>query len=219
LQATPSEGVVPKTVAILLISQTALGAIALFVLVDGPEWVRSHIRATALWTVLVGGVGGLTLTIPWVLTEWAITAWGFVGLTGAACLCPVFVVGRDFWKRHSHRIRPRYLSDGAEDEWLLFDGQVERGPFSTAELIERFSNGEITASDHVWKPGMDSWRPAYAAGLQRLAVQAETVPLSDARNHPRGLGNGCPTSRGVVPPWMARSWTRHHPERTRSVGT
>jgi hypothetical protein len=207
---------VPQAVAILLVLQTALAAIALFVLVDGPEWVRDHIRLIALWTVLIGGIVGLALTIPWALTEWAVTAWSFVGLTGAACMCPVFVVGRDFWKR---AIRPHFLRDRIEDEWLLFDGQVERGPFSTAELIERFSNGEITPSDHVWKPGMDSWRSVYATGLQRLAVQAEVVPLSDARNHPRGFGNCCPPSRGVVPPWMAQSWTRHHPERTRSVGT
>ena len=143
-------------------------------------------------------------------------AWGFVGLTGAACLCPVFVVGRDFWKR---AIRPRYLSDRTEDAWLHFDGQVERGPFSTTELIERYSNGEIASSDYVWKPGMDKWRPVYAAGLHRLAVQAEAVPLSNARNHPEARGNGCPPSMGVVPPWMARSWTERHPERTRSVGT
>jgi GYF domain 2 len=176
---------VPQTVAILLILQTALAGIALFVLVDGPEWVRSHIRAIALWAVLIGGIVGLTLAIPWALTEWAGTAWSFVGLTGAVCLCPVLVMGRDFWKRYSHRIRQRYLSDAAEDEWLLFDGQIERGPFSTAELIEHVSNGEITASDHVWKPGMDSWRPVYATGLQRLAVHAEVV-LSGTAVRPQG---------------------------------
>jgi hypothetical protein len=185
-----------------LVAQTALAGIALFVLVDGPEWVRSHIRAIALWTVLIGGIVGLALTIPWALTEWAVT---FVGLMGAACLCAVFIIARDFWKRHSHRImRPRFLSDPAEHEWLVFDGQVERGPFSTAELIERCFNGEIAPSDHVWKPGMDGWRPAYAAGLQRLAVQPEVIPLSKARNHPQALESGCPPSIGVVPPWMAR---------------
>jgi len=75
----------------------------------------------------------------------------------------------------------RDLGDPAEYEWLVFDGQVERGPFSTAELVERFSNGEIMPSDHVWKPGMDTWRPAYAAGLQRLAVQPEAIPLNSTR--------------------------------------
>lgn len=210
----------PNTAAILMIFQTALGAIALFVLVDGPEWVRSHVRHIARWVVLIGAIVGLAVTIRWALTEWAVTAWGFVGLTGAAHLCAGSIIGRDFWERHSSStLQARYLSDGAEDEWLVFDGQVERGPFSTAELIERFFNGEIMPSHHVWKPGMDRWRPAYAAGLQRLAAQAEAVPLSNARNHPQGLGNCCPPSRGVVPPWMARSWTRHHPERTRSVGT
>jgi GYF domain 2 len=211
---------VPQTVAILLILQTALAAIALFMLVDGPEWVRSRIRLIALWTVLIGGIVALSLAVPWALTERGVTAWALVGLPGAACLSTGFITARDLWKRHALPIMQRhYRSSPAEDEWLLFDGQVERGPFSTAELIERFSNGEITPSDHVWKPGMDGWRPAYAAGLQRLAVQAEAVPLSNARNHPRGFGNCCPRSRGVVPPWMARSWTRHHPERTRSVGT
>jgi GYF domain 2 len=211
---------VPQAVAILLVAQMALAAIALFVLVDGPEWVRSHIRAIALWTVLIGGIVGLTLTIPWALTERAVTAWGFVGITSAVCLSAGCIMARDLWKRHALPIMQRcYPSSPADDEWLLFDGQVERGPFSTAELVERFSNGEVAPSDHVWKPGMDRWRPAYAPGLQRLADQAEAVPLSDARNHPRGLGNGCPPSRGVVPPWMARAWTRHHPERTRSVGT
>ena len=210
----------PQTVAILLVVQVALGGIALFVLVDGPELVREHIRVIALWTLLVGGIAGLSLTIPWALTEGAVTAWGFVGLTGAACLCAVFIIARDFWKRHSRRTtRPRYPNDRAEHEWLLFDGQVERGPFSTAELSERFLNGEIAPSDYVWKPGMDRWRPAYAAGLQRLAVQPEAIPLNNARNHPQALESGCPPSIGAVPPWMARSWTRRHPERTRSVGT
>jgi len=114
---------------------------------------------------------------------------------------------------------PGDLGHPAEYEWLVFDGQVERGPFSTAELVERFSSGEIMPSDHVWKPGMDTWRPAYAAGLQRLAVQPEAIPLNSKRNHHRALESGCPPSIGAVPPWMARSWTRHHPERTRSVGT
>ena len=210
----------PKAAAILLITQTALAAIALFVLVDGLEWVREHIRIIALWTVLIGGIVGLALTIPWALTEWAVTAWGFVGLTGAACLCAVFIIARDFWKRHGRRMmRPRFLTDPPEIEWLVFDGQVDRGPFSTAELIERCFNGEIAPSDYVWKPGMDMWRPAYAAGLQRLAVQPEAIPLNNARNHPQGLESGCPPSIGAVPPWMARSWTRHEPERTRSVGT
>jgi hypothetical protein len=209
---------VPQAVAILLVAQTALAGIALFVLVDGPEWVRDHIRAIALWTILIGGIFGLTWTIPWALTEWAVTAWGFVGLTGAACLCPMFIIARR--KRHSRRtMPPRVLSNRVEDEWLVFDGQIERGPFSTAELIERFSNGEITASDHVWKPGMDSWRPAYAAGLHRLAVQPVAIPLSNASNHPQSLENGFPRSVGAVPPWMIRSWTQRHPERTRSVGT
>jgi len=211
---------VPQTVAILLVSQIALAGIALFVLVDGLEWVRAHIRVIAPWTLLVGGIAGLTLTIPWALAEGGVTAWGLVGLTGAACLCVGFIVARDLWKRHSRRtMRPGDLRDAAEDEWLVFDGQVERGPFSTAELVERFLNGEIMPSDHVWKLGMDSWRPAYAAGLQRLAVQPEAIPLNGARNHPRTLESGCPPSIGAVPPWMARSWTRHHPERTRSVGT
>jgi len=204
----------------LLVVQVALGGIALFVLVDGPELVHEHIRVIAVWTLLVGGIAGLSLTIPWALTEGAVTAWGFVGLTGAACLCAVFIIARDFWKRHSRRTtRPRYPNDRAEHEWLLFDGQVERGPFSTAELSERFLNGEIAPSDYVWKPGMDRWRPAYAAGLQRLDVQPEAIPLNNARNHPQGLESGCPPSIGAVPPWMARSWTRHEPERTRSVGT
>jgi uncharacterized protein DUF4339 len=211
---------VPKAAAILLITQTALSAIALFVLLDGPEWVRSHIRAIGLWTVLIGGIVGLALTIPWALTEWAVTAWGFVGLTGAACLCAVFIIARDFWKRHGRRMmRPRFLTDPPEHEWLVFDGEVEVGPLSTAELIERFSNGEITPSDYVWKPGMDRWRPVYAVGLQRVAVQPVAIPLSNASNHPQSLENGFPRSVGAVPPWMIRSWTQRHPERTRSVGT
>jgi hypothetical protein len=211
---------VPKAAAILLITQTALAAVALFVLSDGPERVREHIRVIAPWTVLIGCIVGVTLTVPWAMTEWAVTAWGLVGLMGAACLCALCFIGRDFWKWHSRRtMRGRYLSDRAEHEWLVFDGQVELGPFSTVELLERFSNGEIRPSYHVWKPGMDGWRPAYAAGLQRLAAQLEAVPLNNARNHPQALESGCRPSRGVVPPWMAQSWTRRHPERTRSVGT
>jgi hypothetical protein len=61
---------VPQAVAILLVAQTALAGIALFVLVDGPEWVRSHIRLIALWTALIGGIVDLALTIPGALTEW-----------------------------------------------------------------------------------------------------------------------------------------------------
>jgi len=65
-----------------LVAQIALAGIALFVLVDGPEWVREHIHVIAPWTLLVGGIAGLTLTIPWALTEGAVTAWGFVGSRG-----------------------------------------------------------------------------------------------------------------------------------------
>jgi hypothetical protein len=78
---------VPQTVAILLIFQTALAAIALFVLVDGPEWVRSRIRLIALWTVLIGGIVALSLAVPWALTERGVTAWALVGLPG--CCMPV----------------------------------------------------------------------------------------------------------------------------------
>jgi hypothetical protein len=205
---------VPKAVAILLVLQTAVAGIALFVLLDGVEWVCEHIRVIALSTVLIGGIVGIALTIPSTLAGGTFIAWGFIGLMAAACLSAVFIIARDFWKHPRRTIRPRYLSDQAEDEWLVFDGQVELGPFSTEELLERFSNGEIMPSDHVWRPGMDRWRPAYAAGLQRLAVQPDAIPLSNARNHPQALESGCPPSIGAVPPWMARSWTRRHPERT-----
>src|SRR5215203_758912 len=107
----------------------------------------------------------------------------------------------------------RDLGDPAEYEWLVFDGQVERGPFSTAELVERFSNGEIMPSDHVWKPGMDIWRPAYAAGLQRLAVQPEAIPLNSTRNHPRALESSCPPSTAPY----HRGWRAHGRGITRSA--
>ena len=205
----------PQTVAILLVVQVALGGIALFVLVDGPELVREHIRVIALWTLLVGGIAGLSLTIPWALTEGAVTAWGFVGLTGAACLCAVFIIARDFWKRHSRRTtRPRYPNDRAEHEWLLFDGQVERGPFSTAELSERFLNGEIAPSDYVWKPGIGQMetrlcrrlaKARRAAGGHTVEQRAEPSSRSPKRLSP--FNRRCATLDGAI---MDATRTRAH---------
>jgi hypothetical protein len=209
---------VSQAAAILLMVQMTLASIALFVLVDGPEWVRDHIRGIALWTMLIGGIVCTTLTSRWVVTDQGYGAFGILGLVGAAWLFVSFISARDFWKWYSsRRTRVRYLSNRAEDQWLVYDGRRELGPFSNAELIERFSNGEIAPSDYVWKPGMDRWRPVYAAGLQRIADQPVAVPLSDASNHPHSHESGFPTSTGAVPPWMVRTWTQHHPERTRSL--
>jgi hypothetical protein len=124
----------PQAVAILLIAQMVLAAIALFVLLDGVQWVLKHVRLVAICTVLIAGSVAIALTIPWGLTERTVTAWGFTGIMGAACAATVSVVARHVWKkRFRTTMRTPYLSERAEDEWLVFDGQVEIGPFSTAD--------------------------------------------------------------------------------------
>jgi uncharacterized protein DUF4339 len=209
---------VSQAAATLLTVQMALTGVVLFVLVDGPEWVRDHLRVIALWTVLIAGIVGMTLTSQWAFASWGYGVFGLVAVVGAACLCASFIIARDFWRWYSPgRTRVRYLSNRAEDQWLVYDGRRELGPFSTPELMERVANGEIAPSDYVWMPGMDRWRPVYAVGLQRAAVQPVAIPLSDASNHPQAFENGFLPAIGAVPPWMARSWTRHHPERTRAL--
>jgi len=205
----------------LVLVQVALVLTALFLLADGVEWVRGHIRAIGLCTILVGGSAGIALAIPSRLAEGAVTAWTFIGLMIVASVAAGLLIMRDLWEWHSRRaLQAAHARARAEDEWLVFNDGIELGPFTSAELTERLANGELSPSAHVWKPGMHNWRPAYAAGLQRIAVwQVGVVPLSDARNQPRAREGRCPPSIGVVPPWMVRSWTRYHPERTRSVGT
>jgi hypothetical protein len=206
---------------LLVLVQVVIALIALFLLADGVEWVREHIRAIGLSTVLVGGSAASASVVPATLAEGAVTVWTFIGLMMAACAAAGLLITRDLWDWHFRRRRPSaHVRAAEEDEWLVYNDGIELGPFTSAELTERLANGEFSPSVHVWKPGMDKWRPAYAAGLQRIAGwQVGAVPLSDARNKPRNRGGRCPPSIGVVPPWMARSWTQYHPERTRAVGT
>jgi len=54
-----------------------------------------------------------------------VTAWGFVGLTGAACLCVGFIIARDLWvigRRGGAKKLPL-------DRWaaLFFFGSRQRG--------------------------------------------------------------------------------------------
>src|SRR5438874_1519297 len=75
---------VSQAAAILLIVQTVLAGISLFVLVDGAEWVRHHIRVIALWTVLIAGIVVMMLASRWPLANWAYGAFALVGVMGAA---------------------------------------------------------------------------------------------------------------------------------------
>jgi hypothetical protein len=179
---------VEHAVAILLV-QIALAALALFLLADGPRWVRDHLRLIALSIALAAAIAWTTWTGRWALNNWGNGAFALMGLAGAGCLLVCLAGAREAlrWSlsrpvRAGEAIPVEYEFERAEDQWYVHDGDTELGPFSTAELIERFSNAEIASSHYLWKPGMDGWRRAYAVGLERS--QAVPIPLRDTGNDP-----------------------------------
>jgi len=196
----PAGEIVEHAVAILLV-QVALAALALFVLADGPRWVRDHLHLIPFSIALGAAVAWTTWTGRWALENWGHGAFAVMALAGVGCLYVCLAGARDVlrWSfsrpmRASAAISVDYEFERAEDQWYVHDGDKELGPFSTAELIERFSNAEIASSHYLWKPGMDGWRRAYAVGLER--GQAVPIPLRDAGNDPEGPEPDPPPSLG-----------------------
>jgi hypothetical protein len=200
----PAGGIVQHAVAILLV-QIALAAVALFVLADGPRWMRDNLRFIArfiaLAIALAAALAWTTWSGRWALDNWGHGAFALMALAGAGCLRVCVAGAREAlrWSlsrpvRGGETSPIEYEFERGEDQWYVHDGVKERGPFSTAELIERFSNAEIASSHYLWKPGMDGWRRAYAVGLERR--QAVPIPLRDEGNDPEMPEPDLPPSLG-----------------------
>jgi hypothetical protein len=192
--------IVEHAVTILLV-QVAFAALALFVLTDGPRWVRDNLRLVALSIALAAAIAWTTWTQRWALDNWGHGAFAMMALLGAGCLYVCLTGAREVvrWSfsrptRAPERAPVEYEFERGEDQWYVHDGDKELGPFSTAELIDRFSNAEIASSHYLWKPGMDKWRRAYALGLER--GQSVPIPLRDAGNDPETPEPDLPPSIG-----------------------
>jgi hypothetical protein len=46
------------------------------------------------------------------------------------------------------------------EEWMIFDGSNEYGPFDLNQVNEFIAEGRILPNTHLWKSGMDSWLEA-----------------------------------------------------------
>src|SRR5687767_9682272 len=51
------------------------------------------------------------------------------------------------------------VAQAAMGNFYLYEFEQQSGPFSTEELIEQISIGNIGKSAYVWQPGMDEWAP------------------------------------------------------------
>jgi hypothetical protein len=171
--------------ATILLVQVALGALALFVLADGPRWTRDHPGLMAVLVAFAAAIAWTTWTQRWALHHWGHGAYAVLALVAAGCLQVCVIGARELLRSSFARAQPNvepvaagYEFERAEDEWYVHDGDTEFGPFSTAELVERFDNAEIASSHYLWKPGMDGWRRAYAVGLER--GQSIPIPLQES---------------------------------------
>jgi len=71
--------------------------------------------------------------------------------------------------------------------WLIHDGRGQRGPYTTAQLIELLRAGRVKWEWQIWRDGMTKWVP-----IARLF----TVPeLSKGRIELRDFGQGDGTYR------------------------
>src|SRR5919197_4597603 len=89
---------------VLLMVQVALAAIAIFLLVDGVQWVRDHIRTVGLSAVLTVGTIGVALMLPSGFAERSEAVWALIGLMAASSAGAGLMIGRDLLNRYSRHI-------------------------------------------------------------------------------------------------------------------
>src|SRR6266568_3735633 len=71
--------------------------------------------------------------------------------------------------------------------WLVHDGRKQWGPYSTDQLIELLTKGQVDRFWNVWREGMRKWMPV---------GQLFTVPeLSNGKVELRDFGQGDGTYR------------------------
>ncbi len=175
--------------ATILLVQVALGVLALFVLADGPRWTRDHSGVMAILVAFAVAIAWTTWTQRWALHHWGHGAYAVLALVAVGCLQVCLAGARELARSSLARAQPNvepvalgYEFEPGEDEWYVHDGDTEFGPYSTAELLERFENAEIASSHYLWKPGMDGWRRAYAVRLER--GQSMPIPLQEPGHDP-----------------------------------
>lgn len=56
--------------------------------------------------------------------------------------------------------QPLMQSSEPEPVWHYSMNERKYGPFTEADLRERFREGELNRHGYLWRPGMDDWRPA-----------------------------------------------------------
>lgn len=54
---------------------------------------------------------------------------------------------------------PQLVAQAATGNFYLYEFEQQSGPFSTTELIEQISIGNIGKSAYVWQPGFEDWVP------------------------------------------------------------
>jgi len=45
------------------------------------------------------------------------------------------------------------------EEWFVSANGEQNGPYSSAELSQKISTGEVSLHEKVWQPGFEDWRP------------------------------------------------------------
>lgn len=50
----------------------------------------------------------------------------------------------------------------ADDQWYCLVSGQQYGPVAREELVHWLRSGRVQASDYVWNPSMDDWKPASA---------------------------------------------------------
>jgi uncharacterized protein DUF4339 len=144
----------------------------------------------ALLVAFATAIAWTTWTQRWALPNWGHGAYAVLALVAAGCLQVCLIGAREvlrssFAQPNVKPVAAGYEFEPGEDEWYVHDGDTEFGPYSTAELLERFENAEIASSHYLWKPGMEGWRRAYAVGLERC--QSVPIPLREPDLDPETL--------------------------------
>ncbi|WP_309398150.1 GYF domain-containing protein [Cerasicoccus maritimus] len=81
------------------------------------------------------------------------------------------------------------MSDSKEKIWYYAENGQQVGPFTTDEIMVFVQSGNISAETHVWKNGMDAWKPIQHVP-ELLDSQAPTPPPSPEDNAPASLKLG-----------------------------